>query len=103
MFNIILASKSRVRMEILKRNNINCVAEPSNVDEEEIKKSLLKEGVDPQTISKNLAEIKANKISLKKIDNIVIGADSVIDLSGKIISKPKNRTEAMEILKRLKR
>tara|TARA_B100000900_G_scaffold299970_1_gene258532 strand:+ start:846 stop:1427 length:582 start_codon:yes stop_codon:yes gene_type:complete len=101
MFNIILASKSRVRMEILKRNNINCVAEPSNVDEEEIKKSLLKEGVDPQTISKNLAEIKANKISLKKIDNIVIGADSVIDLSGKIISKPKNRTEAMEILKRL--
>ena len=101
MFNIILASKSRVRMEILKRNDINCVAEPSNVDEEEIKKSLLKEGVDPQTISKNLAEIKANKISLKKIDNIVIGADSVIDLSGKIISKPKNRIEAMEILKRL--
>ncbi len=101
MFNIILASKSRVRMEILKRNDINCVAEPSNVDEEEIKKSLLKEGADPQTISKNLAEIKANKISLKKIDNIVIGADSVIDLSGKIISKPKNRIEAMEILKRL--
>ena len=88
-------------MEILKKNNIRCVAEPSNVDEEEIKKSLLKEGATPEMISKSLAEIKANKISQKKLENIVIGADSVIDLDGEIISKPNDRNNAMKILKKL--
>ena len=101
MNNLILASKSKVRMEILKKNNIRCVAEPSNVDEEEIKKSLLKEGATPEMISKSLAEIKANKISQKKLENIVIGADSVIDLDGEIISKPNDRNNAMKILKKL--
>ncbi len=101
MINIILASKSKVRNEILKKNNINCLVEPSNIDEEEIKKSLLKEGATPSIISKNLAEIKANKISQKKNDCIVIGADSIIDLNGEVISKPNDRDEAMNILKKL--
>tara|TARA_Y200000002_G_scaffold376377_2_gene380127 strand:- start:1233 stop:1814 length:582 start_codon:yes stop_codon:yes gene_type:complete len=101
MHKLILASKSKVRMEILKKNNIKFVAEPSNIDEEEIKKSLLKEGATPEMISKSLAEIKANKISQTKLENIVIGADSVIDLNGEIISKPNSRNSAMEILKKL--
>ncbi len=98
---IILASKSRVRKKILDKNNIESVVEPSNVDEEIVKASLLKERADPEIISKNLAELKANKVSMKKIDEIVLGADSVIDLEGELISKPKNREEAMEILKKL--
>jgi len=98
---IILASKSEVRRQILSKNGINSEAEPSNVDEEPVKQSLVKEGATPEIISKNLAELKANKVSLKRIDEIVLGADSVIDLEGKIISKPKNRSEALEILKKL--
>ena len=98
---IILASKSKVRKEILDRNNIKCIVEPSNVDEDIVKASLLKEQASPEIISKNLAELKANKVSLKKIDQIVLGADSVIDLGGQLISKPDNREEAMEILKKL--
>ncbi len=101
MCKIILASKSKVRMEILKDNGISFMVCPSNVDEDEIKKSLLNEGATPQLISRNLAEIKANKVSQMKLENIVIGADSVIDLEGKIISKPKDRSEAMDILKKL--
>ena len=101
MIKIILASKSKVRMDILKQNNVNCIVEPSNVDEDEIKKSLLKEGASPEIISKNLAEVKANKVSQKKISDIVLGADSVIDLEGEIISKPQSREQAMEILKKL--
>ncbi len=101
MNNIILASKSKVRMEILKKNYIDCTVHPSNVDEEEIKKSLLNEGATPLIISKNLAEIKANKVSEKKNEYIVIGADSVIDLNGEIISKPLNRNDALKILKKL--
>ena len=101
MIKIILASKSKVRMDILKQNNVDCIVEPSNVDEDEIKKSLLKEGASPEIISKNLAEVKANKVSQKKISDIVLGADSVIDLEGEIISKPQSREEAMEILKKL--
>ena len=101
MIKIILASKSKVRMEILKQNNVDCIVEPSNVDEDEIKKSLLKEGASPEIISKNLAEVKANKVSQKKISDIVLGADSVIDLEGEIISKPQSREQAMEILKKL--
>ena len=101
MIKIILASKSKVRMDILKQNNVNCIVEPSNVDEDEIKKSLLKEGASPEIISKNLAEVKANKVSQKKILDIVLGADSVIDLEGEIISKPQSREQAMEILKKL--
>ena len=98
---IILASKSKVRKEILDKNNIESVVEPSNVDEEIVKISLLKAKASPEIISKNLAELKANKISMKKIDEIVLGADSVIDLDGDLISKPENREEAMEILRRL--
>ena len=98
---IILASKSEVRRQILSKNGINFEVEPSNVDEEPVKQSLVKEGATPEIISKNLAELKANKVSLKRIDEIVLGADSVIDLEGKIISKPKNRSEALEILKKL--
>ena len=98
---IILASKSRVRKEILDRNNIESIVEPSNVDEEIVKASLIKEKASPELISKNLAELKANKVSMKKIDNIVLGADSVIDLEGEIISKPESREEAMKILKKL--
>ncbi len=101
MIKIILASKSKVRMDILKQNNVDCIVEPSNVDEDEIKKSLLKEGASPEIISKNLAEVKANKVSQKKISDIVLGADSVIDLEGEIISKPQSREQAMEILKKL--
>ena len=101
MINLILASKSKVRKEILNKNNIDCQVEPSNVDEDLIKKGLLKEGVSPEIISKNLAELKANKISQKKNGEIVLGADSVIDLEGELISKPENRDEAMNILKKL--
>ena len=99
--NIILASKSEVRRKILIENNIMCIVEPSNIDEDSFKKSLLKERATPKTISKNLAELKANKISQKFNNEIVLGADSVIDLDGKIISKPENRDEALEILKKL--
>ena len=99
--NIILASKSEVRKSILNKNNLNCTVEPSNVDEDIIKESLLKEKASPEIISKNLAELKANKISAKNPDNIVLGADSVIDLNGELISKPKNRAEALLILKKL--
>ena len=98
---IILASKSDVRKKILEANNIKCKIEPSNVDEDSVKESLLKEKATPTIISKNLAELKANKISQKFIEEMVLGADSVIDLEGKIISKPSDRTEALEILKRM--
>ena len=98
---IILASKSKVRKEILDKNNIISIVEPSNVDEEIVKLSLIKEKVTPELISKNLAELKANKVSVKKTDQIVLGADSVIDLEGELISKPENREEAMTILKKL--
>ena len=101
MLNVILASKSKVRKEILDKNNINCEVVPSNVDEDIFKESFKKEKATPEIISKNLSELKANKISAKKPDAIVIGADSVIDLEGEIISKPKNRIEALEILKKL--
>jgi len=101
MSNIILASKSKVRKEILEKHNINCLVEPSNVDEDSIKDSLLKEGASPEIISKNLAELKANKVSQKKNGEIVIGADSVIDLEGELISKPISRNNAMMILKKL--
>ncbi len=95
---IVLASKSRVRKKILEENKINVIVEPSNVDEDSVKKSLLKENASPEIISKNLAELKANKISLKRTEELVLGADSVIDLKGKIISKPINRKNALEIL-----
>ena len=98
---IILASKSKVRKNILDKNNIESIVEPSNVDEDIIKSSLLKENASPEIISKNLAELKANKISAKMQDKIVLGADSVIDLNGELISKPENREEAMTILKKL--
>ena len=95
---IVLASKSRVRKKILEENKINVIVEPSNVDEDSVKKSLLIENASPEIISKNLAELKANKISLKRTEELVLGADSVIDLKGKIISKPINRKNALEIL-----
>ena len=98
---IILASKSRVRKKILEANKINCMVEPSNIDEDSIKESLLKENASPEIISKNLAELKANKISKKRSGNLVLGADSVIDLNGEIISKPIDRREALEILNNL--
>ena len=98
---IILASKSKVRKEILDKNNIESIVEPSNIDEDIIKTSLLKENASPEIISKNLAELKANKISAKIQDQIVLGADSVIDLNGELISKPVSREEAMTILKKL--
>ena len=101
MFEIILASKSKVRKDILDKNNIVNQVEPPNVDEDIIKQSLLKEKASPEIISKNLSEIKANKISKKKIDRLVLGADSVIDLEGELISKPTNRDEALRILKKL--
>jgi len=101
MSNLILASKSKVRKEILNKNNIDCKVEPSNVDEELVKSGLLNEGASPEIISKNLAELKANKVSLKKNGVMVVGADSVIDLEGELISKPTNRDEAMNILKKL--
>ena len=98
---IILASKSKVRKEILDKNNIKSFVVPSNVDEEVVKLSLLKEKASPEIISKNLAELKANKVSSKQTNEIVLGADSVIDLNGELISKPENREEAMTILKKL--
>ena len=101
MPNIILASKSKVRKEILDNHNINNRVEVSNVDENPIKESLLKDGASPEIISKNLAELKANKVSQKINNTLVLGADSVIDLNGEIISKPQNRDEAFDILKKL--
>ena len=98
---IILASKSKVRKEILDKFDIPNIVEPSNVDEDIVKKSLVKEKATPDIISKNLAELKANKVSLKQTNQIVLGADSVIDLEGQIISKPENRNEALNILKKL--
>ena len=98
---IILASKSKVRKEILDKNNIECVVEPSSVDEDIVKLSLLKEKASPEIISKNLAELKANKVSMKKNDEIVLGADSVIDLDGELISKPESREGAIKILEKL--
>ena len=98
---IILASKSKVRKNILDKNNIENFVEPSNVDEDLVKMSLLNENASPETISKNLAELKANKVSMKKPNKLVLGADSVIDLEGELISKPKSRDEAIKILKKL--
>ena len=98
---IILASKSGVRKEILKKNKIDCDVEPSNVDEDEVKAAMLNENATPTLISKNLAELKANKVSNKNPDRIVLGADSVIDFQGELISKPKSRQEALEILIKL--
>ena len=99
--NIILASKSKVRKEILDKHNIPNRVEPSNVDENIVKESLIKEKATPSIISKNLAELKANKVSLKMTNQMVLGADSVIDLEGELISKPENREEALTILKKL--
>ncbi len=101
MHKIILASKSEVRKNILNNNNIECEVHPSNVDEDPIKESLIKEGASPEIISKNLAEIKACKVSQKIHDQLVLGADSVIDLNGAIISKPEDRKQAIDILKKL--
>ena len=101
MNEIILASKSKVREEILKNNGIQCLVMPSSVDEEPVKKSLINEGATPEIISKNLAELKANKVSQKNFDILVLGADSVIDLNGELISKPENRIDAFNILKKL--
>ena len=98
---IILASKSKIRKEILDRNHIENIVEPSNIDEDVVKISLLKEKASPEIISKNLAELKANKVSMKKTGQIVLGADSVIDLDGELISKPENREKAMKILEKL--
>ena len=101
MDSIILASKSAIRKKILEENGISCVAEPANVDEDLVKESLLNKGESPQIISKNLAELKANKVSNKKNGKLVLGADSIIDYNGNIISKPSNREEALAILKKL--
>ena len=101
MVEIILASKSKVRKKILDRYNISTLVDPSNVDEAEIKKSMLKEKASPEIISKNLAELKANKVSQKHFGMLVLGADSVIDLEGELISKPENRDEALKILRKL--
>ena len=101
MLKVILASKSKVRKEILDTNNIINRVEPSNVDEDSIKESLLKDGSSPEIISKELAQMKANKVSQKNYNDLVLGADSVIDLEGELISKPKNREEALNILKKL--
>ena len=98
---IILASKSKIRKKILEENGISCFVEPANVDEDLVKESLLKEGATPDIISKNLAELKANKISQKLDDETVLGADSIIDLNGSIVSKPSNRDEALITLKKL--
>ena len=98
---IILASKSGVRKIILDKNGIDCTVIPSNIDEDQIKESLIKENASPEIISKNLAELKANKISQKNPDHLVLGADSVIDLNNELISKPQNRDEAFNILKKL--
>ena len=99
--NLILASKSKVRRDILEKNNIACEVEPSNIDEDMVKESLLNEKASPEIISKNLAELKANKISSRITEKIVLGADSVIDLEGELISKPTDRKEALLILKKL--
>ena len=98
---IILASKSEVRRKILEENEIKCTVKPSNIDEDLIKESLLKENATPKLISKNLAELKANKISQKESEKLVLGADSIIDFNGEIISKPLNREEALIILRKL--
>ena len=98
---IILASKSKVRKEILDKHNILCEVKPSNVDEDIVKEALIKVSASPEIISKNLAELKANKVSLKETDRLVLGADSVIDLNGELISKPESRVEALEILNKL--
>ena len=98
---IILASKSKIRKEILDRHNIPCEVKPSNVDEDAVKENLISQSAPPEIISKNLAELKANKISLRQRDKKVLGADSVIDLDGELISKPDNREEALMILKKL--
>jgi septum formation protein len=98
---IILASKSKVRKEILDKHNIFCEVKPSNVDEDVVKETLIRASASPEIISKNLAELKANKVSLSQRDSLVIGADSVIDLAGELISKPENREEALIILKKL--
>ena len=98
---IILASRSGVRKEILNQNGIICKVIPADIDEDQVKESLIEEKATPEIISKNLAELKANKISRKKNDILVLGADSVIDLKGELISKPKNREEALNILKKL--
>jgi len=98
---IILASNSKVRKEILDKHKILCEVKPSNVDEDIVKEALIKESASPEIISKNLAELKANKISLNETDKLVLGADSVIDLNGDLISKPESRKEALEILKKL--
>ena len=98
---IILASKSKIRKKILEKHEIPCEAKPSNVDEDIVKKTLIKESASPEIISKNLAELKANKVSLNQKERIVIGADSVIDLDGELISKPESREEALKILKKL--
>ena len=101
MHKLVLASKSKVRYEILTKLNIKCMVEHSNIDEEPVKQSLLNEGATPEIISKNLAELKANKVSQKLYDHLVLGADSVIDLNGELISKPENREQAFKILKKL--
>ena len=101
MFKLILASKSKVRKEILDKNNIFVQVQPSSVDEDPIKQSLLHENASPEIISKNLAELKASRVSQKNFDVLVLGADSVIDLEGELISKPQNRDEALSILKKL--
>ena len=101
MVKIILASKSKVRKKILDQNNISVQVQPSNIDEDVVKESLIKEKSSPENIAKNLAELKANKISQKENDLLVLGADSVIDLNGELISKPKDRKEAMHILQKL--
>ena len=101
MFKLILASKSKVRKEILDKNNILAEVQPSSIDEDPIKQSLLNENASPEIISKNLAELKASKVSQKNFDVLVLGADSVIDLNGELISKPQNREEALGILKKL--
>ena len=101
MSEIILASKSKVREEILSKNNIKCNVQHSNVDEDPLKDSLLKEGASPELISKNLSELKANKVSHKFYDKLVLGADSVIDLNNELISKPQDRDQAFKILKKL--
>ena len=101
MHRVVLASKSAIRKKILEENGFNFTVEPSNVDEDLVKESLLNDGATPEIISKNLAELKANKVSQKRNGELVLGADSIIDLNNKIISKPKNREEALNILKEL--
>ena len=101
MHKLVMASKSKVRYQILVKHSIDCKVEHSNIDEEPVKQSLLNEGATPEIISKNLAELKANKVSQRLIDQLVLGADSVIDLNGELISKPENREQAFSILKKL--